>query len=97
MTSDEITEFALQADAYADAMDIGGKNRIGLRDEYFAALVRNVALDEAIKVIEEYRIPVGNSVAGELACEWTRDALLDIRGTILALKVENLFNELPQI
>lgn len=86
MTTLEITEFALQADAYADAMDIGGKNRIGLRDEYFATLVRNAALDEAIKVIEEYRIPVGNSAAGELACEWTLDALEDIRDSILALK-----------
>lgn len=67
-------------------MDIGGKNRIGLRDEYFATLVRNAALDEAIKVIEEYRIPVGNSAAGELACEWTLDALADIQDSILALK-----------
>ena len=46
MTTDEITKFALQADAYADAMDIGGKNHIGLRDEYFAALVRNAVLEE---------------------------------------------------
>lgn len=88
MTTNEIIEFALQADAYADAMDIGGKNRIGLRDEYFATLVRNAALDETIKVIEEYRIPVGNSAAGELACEWTLDALADIRDSILALKAK---------
>lgn len=86
MTTDEIIELALRADAYADAMDIGGKYRIGLRDEYFATLVRNAALDEAIKVIEEYRIPVGNSVAGELACEWTLNALADIRDTIRELK-----------
>jgi len=39
MTQDEIIEMARQADAYADAMDIGGKNYIGLRDEYFAKLV----------------------------------------------------------
>lgn len=43
----------------------------------FATLVRNTALKEAIKVIEEYRIPVGNSPAGELACDWTRDALAE--------------------
>lgn len=88
MTTNEIIEFALQADAYADAMDIGGKNRIGLRDEYFAALVRSAALDEAIKVIEGYRIPVGNSVAGELACEWTRDALEEIRDMLRAMKAK---------
>lgn len=52
----------------------------------FATLVRNAALDEAIKVIEEYRIPVGNSPAGELACDWTRNALADIRDDIWALK-----------
>ena len=39
MTQDEIIEMAKQADAYADAMDIGGQNYIGLRDKYFADLV----------------------------------------------------------
>ena len=34
-----IKQLAEQADAYADAMDIGGKNYIGLRDNYFAELV----------------------------------------------------------
>lgn len=52
----------------------------------FAALVRARALDEAIKIIEEYRIPVGNSAAGELACEWTRDALEEIRDMLRAMK-----------
>ena len=52
----------------------------------FAALVRNAALDEAIEVIEKYRIPVGNSPAGELACDWTRDALEEIRDMLRAMK-----------
>ncbi len=52
----------------------------------FATFVRNAALKEAIKVIEEYRIPVGNSPAGELACDWTRNALVDIRDAIWELK-----------
>lgn len=52
----------------------------------FAELVRNAVLEEAIKVIEEYRIPVGNSAAGELACEWTYDALHQIRDDIRAMK-----------
>ena len=34
-----IKQLAEQADANADAMDIGGKNYIGLRDNYFAELV----------------------------------------------------------
>lgn len=52
----------------------------------FAELVRARALEEAIKIIEECRIPVGNSAAGELACEWTRDALEEIRDMLRAMK-----------
>lgn len=37
---------------------------------------------ECIDKIETYRIPVGNSAAGELACEWTYDALKSIRDDI---------------
>lgn len=37
---------------------------------------------ECIDKIETYRIPVGNSAAGELACEWTYDALESIRDDI---------------
>ena len=36
------------------------------------------------KIIETYRIPVGNSPAGEMACEWTHDALKEIRDAIRA-------------
>ena len=54
--------------------------------ERFAHLVRAQALEEAINIIEEYRIPVGNSAAGEMACEWTYDALHRIRDDIRAMK-----------
>ena len=37
---------------------------------------------ECIDKIETYRIPVGNSAAGEMACEWTYDALKEIRDEI---------------
>ena len=37
---------------------------------------------ECIDKIETYRIPVGNSAAGEMACEWTYDALMEIRDEI---------------
>lgn len=40
--------------------------------------------ERCINIIETYRIPVGNSAAGELACEWTYDALRIIRDEILA-------------
>jgi hypothetical protein len=37
---------------------------------------------ECINKIETYQIPVGNSPAGEMACEWTYDALKEIRDDI---------------
>lgn len=37
---------------------------------------------ECIDKIETYRIPVGNSASGELACEWTYAALQEIRDDI---------------
>lgn len=58
-----------------------------------AAEARARALDEAIKLIEEYRIPVGNSPAGELASEWTRDALEEIRDMLLAMQERAMTDE----
>ena len=49
-----------------------------VRLEEFAELI----IKDCIDKIETYRIPVGNSVAGELACEWTYAALKDIRDEI---------------
>lgn len=37
---------------------------------------------ECINEIETYLIPVGNSQAGELACEWTYTSLKEIRDNI---------------
>ena len=50
----------------------------------FAALVRADEREACISIIEGYRIPVGNSAAGEMACEWTYDALRAIRAAIRA-------------
>ena len=50
----------------------------------FAALVRAAEREACISIIEGYRIPVGNSAAGEMACEWTYDALREIRAAIRA-------------
>jgi hypothetical protein len=44
----------------------------------FAQLI----VKECIGKIETYQIPVGNSAAGEMACEWTYDALKEIRDEI---------------
>ena len=46
--------------------------------EKFAELI----VGECIDKIETHRIPVGNSAAGEMACEWTYDALKEIRDEI---------------
>lgn len=45
---------------------------------YFAEQLIKGCIDE----IETYRIPVGNSASGELACEWTYAALKEIRDNI---------------
>jgi hypothetical protein len=44
----------------------------------FAELIIQNCIDK----IEAYRIPVGNSASGELACEWTYAALKEIRDDI---------------
>ena len=54
--------------------------------ERFAALVSAAEREACIDIIETYRIPVGNSAAGELACEWTYDALKTIRDDIRSRK-----------
>ena len=44
----------------------------------FAELI----VKECIDKIETYRIPVGNSAAGEMACEMTYSGLMEIRDEI---------------
>ena len=46
--------------------------------EKFAELI----VRECIDKIETHHIPVGNSAAGEMACEWTYSALKEIRDEI---------------
>ena len=50
--------------------------------------VARCALEVAALVLSEHQIPVGNSAAGEMACEWTYDALKECRDNIRALKIE---------
>jgi 2-oxo-4-hydroxy-4-carboxy--5-ureidoimidazoline (OHCU) decarboxylase len=44
--------------------------------------VRESEREACVQIIEEYRISGGNSVAGELAREWTYGALKEIRDDI---------------
>lgn len=79
--NERIRELAEQARKYvADAIELGFlQDQVDdIRDEKFAELI----VRECIDKIETYRIPVGNSSAGELACEWTYDALKEIRDDI---------------
>ena len=50
----------------------------GWSEEKFAELI----VKECIDKIETHRIPVGNSAAGEMACEMTYSALMEIRDEI---------------
>ena len=54
------------------------KEKIPPLIEKFAELI----VKECVDKIETHRIPVGNSAAGEMACEWTYDALKEIRDEI---------------
>ena len=47
-------------------------------NQKFAELI----VKECIEKIETHEIPVGNSAAGEMACEWTYAALKEIRDEI---------------
>lgn len=51
--------------------------------------VARVVLEAATNVLSEHRIPVGNSAAGEMACEWTYEALKECRDNIRALEFEH--------
>jgi len=48
----------------------------------FADKLAELIVRECINKIETHQIPVGNSAAGEMACEWTYDALKEIRDEI---------------
>ncbi len=40
--------------------------------------------ERCARIVEAYKVPVGNSAAGEMACEWTMDALKEVRDAIRA-------------
>ena len=77
--NERITELAEQAEQYANEQN--DKHGTRFKSEYdrkFAELL----VRECIDKIETHRIPVGNSAAGEMACEWTYAALKEIRDEI---------------
>ncbi len=53
--------------------------------QFFAQELEAFALaivQDCVNEIETYQVPVGNSRSGELAAEWTMDALRDVRANI---------------
>ena len=77
--NERIKELAEQAGAefYANTILVNGKDADDLMRKFAELLV-----GECINKIETHQIPVGNSAAGEMACEWTYAALKEIRDEI---------------
>lgn len=46
----------------------------------------NKVIESCTYIVETYKVSVGNSAAGEMACRWTMDALLEIRDDMNELK-----------
>ncbi len=63
------------------AEETGMTQYVAANNKYLERFAQAV-IKECIDSIETYRIPVGNSAAGEMACEWTYDALKEIRDEI---------------
>ncbi len=80
MTRDEILKLARDADLWMTSDE-----RIAAV-ERFAALVATKEREVCVSIVEAYEIPVGNSAAGEIACEMTYRALKEIRDDIRARK-----------
>jgi hypothetical protein len=78
--NERIRELAEHCDFYVgnEHYNESHEEKQRLWTEKFAELI----VRECIDKIENYRIPVGNSASGELACEWTYAALKEIRDEI---------------
>ncbi len=63
--------------AYPSGQSNSWETQVNFIDKFAELIVR-----DCVDKIETYRIPVGNSRSGELACEWTYSALKEIRDDI---------------
>lgn len=66
--------------AYPSGQNNSWETQVNFIDKFAELIVR-----DCVDKIETYRIPVGNSRSGELACEWTYSALKEIRDDICEL------------
>lgn len=83
MTKEEVIKLAREAGFESNSLGVTYTSGC-LPDllERFAALVADAERERCVRVVETYRVPVGNSAAGEMAAEWTMDALREIRDAI---------------
>ena len=76
--NERIKQLAVEAGMIVGEPNGFDMTRLMPKEVKFAELI----VRECINKIETYHIPVGNSAAGEMACEWTYDALKEIRDEI---------------
>ncbi len=74
--NERIEHITKQVDEYFDDLTIEFSR------EAWQAKFAELVVRECIDKIEAHQIPVGNSAAGEMACEWTYAALKEIRDEI---------------
>ena len=77
ISNEKIRELATQALWHTNKEGETYKTYFKFKERFAKMIIR-----ECINKIESYRIPIGNSAAGETASEWTYDALLEIRNDI---------------
>jgi hypothetical protein len=80
--NERMYQFCRQAQAYTESHHQPGTYSADEWVRTFSQKFAELIVRECIDKIETYRIPVGNSAAGEMACEWTYDALKEIRDEI---------------
>ena len=84
--NERIRELAEQACIKLTPMIIAGieykYEEVDMDGSEYLTKFAQLIVQECIDKIETYRIPLGNSFSGELACEWTYAALKEIRDDI---------------
>ena len=81
--NERIKQLALDAGIGFTLWDDSGREMIdNYTPEEYLEKFAELIVRECIDKIETHRIPVGNSAAGEMACEMTYSALMGIRDEI---------------
>jgi hypothetical protein len=93
-TADQLRAYAAQAVAQQAESRRAAQAQVAQLQERIAraGIEQQRAVREAVaqerercaRIVEAYKVPVGNSAAGEMACEWTMDALKEVRDAIRA-------------